>query len=414
MSLLLDPTTTYFIGALVSLLAAGFMVFVSRGFGVYPGFRHWVAACLAYAVTMGLLLAQWLTQEAALQIAANFLYVLTAGLTLRGNARFFQRALPRWLDPGLTIAALGALALLLVFNPDRTLRMIAGSAGYAALWLANAWLLASTPVAQVGRAVRCWQASAYALLGLYVVVRTFALLAFADRLTPETSGLVTSLSFVIGTLANLAFCLGCIALTYTRAEERLTASHAALADLHRTVEAERAKLAALLGILPTGVALLDRDGRPQLANGALARILRHPDTAAIDGVALAGLAFRDATGSLRHGIPRLPADGPAHPLEAEELLITTGPAAGTWVHLAATPLPGYGSALSLADITALKRTEQRLLQQPEEIRRWNTLTLDRETRVLELKDEVNRLCRDRGLPARYFDPATAGADQENP
>lgn len=48
-----------------------------------------------------------------------------------------------------------------------------------------------------------------------------------------------------------------------------------------------------------------------------------------------------------------------------------------------------------------KRAEEKIRQQLEELLRWHDLTLDRETRTLELKHEVNELLRRLNEPVRY-------------
>lgn len=53
------------------------------------------------------------------------------------------------------------------------------------------------------------------------------------------------------------------------------------------------------------------------------------------------------------------------------------------------------------DITERKQAEQKIQEQLNELRRWQEATLGRETRVLELKQEVNGLLARAGLPARY-------------
>lgn len=56
---------------------------------------------------------------------------------------------------------------------------------------------------------------------------------------------------------------------------------------------------------------------------------------------------------------------------------------------------------SLIDVSDLVQTEAKLREQIEELRRWHAITLDRESRILELKGEINGLCRQAGLPLRY-------------
>jgi PAS domain S-box-containing protein len=60
-----------------------------------------------------------------------------------------------------------------------------------------------------------------------------------------------------------------------------------------------------------------------------------------------------------------------------------------------------GAVHAVSDITERKRTEERLKEQFEELRRWNEAVMGREMRNLDLKREVNELLAKAGLPARY-------------
>ena len=53
------------------------------------------------------------------------------------------------------------------------------------------------------------------------------------------------------------------------------------------------------------------------------------------------------------------------------------------------------------DITERKLAESLVEQQLDELRRWHSVTLGRENRVMELKYEVNELLKKAGLPLRY-------------
>ena len=53
------------------------------------------------------------------------------------------------------------------------------------------------------------------------------------------------------------------------------------------------------------------------------------------------------------------------------------------------------------DITKRKLAEARVAEQVEELHRWHQATLGRENRVLELKQEVNKLLAEAGKPPRY-------------
>ncbi|MDD3275847.1 MAG: PAS domain-containing protein [Kiritimatiellales bacterium] len=62
------------------------------------------------------------------------------------------------------------------------------------------------------------------------------------------------------------------------------------------------------------------------------------------------------------------------------------------------------------DITPQKLTEQQIQSQLKELDRWHQVTLGRETRVVELKKEINEILRYNGQPLRYKE---TGDDPKN-
>ena len=60
------------------------------------------------------------------------------------------------------------------------------------------------------------------------------------------------------------------------------------------------------------------------------------------------------------------------------------------------------------DITERKKAEEAIQEQMDELRRWHEVTLGRETRVLDLKREVNELLAKAGQPPRYESAMTDG------
>jgi len=56
---------------------------------------------------------------------------------------------------------------------------------------------------------------------------------------------------------------------------------------------------------------------------------------------------------------------------------------------------------SFQDITVRKQAEEKIKQQISELQRWQNTMLDREDRVMELKEEVNRLLRELGREDKY-------------
>ena len=65
----------------------------------------------------------------------------------------------------------------------------------------------------------------------------------------------------------------------------------------------------------------------------------------------------------------------------------------------------HGKSMHIAairDISERLKTEQKIAKQMEELQRWYSVTIDREKRVIELKQEVNTLmAKLKELPERY-------------
>ena len=73
-----------------------------------------------------------------------------------------------------------------------------------------------------------------------------------------------------------------------------------------------------------------------------------------------------------------------------------------------------GDAICLiADITERKQAEKEIRAQLDELRRWQSVTMGRENRVLELKREVNELHKRLGEPVQYATQSVA-RDAEQP
>ncbi len=61
-------------------------------------------------------------------------------------------------------------------------------------------------------------------------------------------------------------------------------------------------------------------------------------------------------------------------------------------------------AVFFNDVTERKQAEIRIIEQLDELKRWQKATLGREGRILELKREVNELLTQSGQPPRYHSP----------
>jgi PAS domain S-box-containing protein len=67
---------------------------------------------------------------------------------------------------------------------------------------------------------------------------------------------------------------------------------------------------------------------------------------------------------------------------------------------------------TVIDITKRIEAEEKIRDQFEELRRWHNVTLNRETRVIELKQEVNELLVSMGKPIRYASVANESNDSK--
>ena len=85
-----------------------------------------------------------------------------------------------------------------------------------------------------------------------------------------------------------------------------------------------------------------------------------------------------------------------------------------WIDVFATQIEVKGVptvAGIVIDITERKRAQKEGAEQLDELRRWYDVLLGRENRVIEMKQEVNELLRQRGEPPRYPSAEEKGLDQ---
>jgi PAS domain S-box-containing protein len=88
-----------------------------------------------------------------------------------------------------------------------------------------------------------------------------------------------------------------------------------------------------------------------------------------------------------------------------ELELITRNGRKIWVQVDESPVVKDAKTIaivgSLTNITERKRAEEEIKKQLDELQRWHNATLGRETRVLDLKREVNELLGQTGKPPRY-------------
>jgi PAS domain S-box-containing protein len=178
------------------------------------------------------------------------------------------------------------------------------------------------------------------------------------------------------------------------------------------LELSRDRYARLFDEAPVGYVLLDRAGSIRQANHALGELLGRP-CAALVGQPLASFfaaedrdGFQELLQALREGKPLPPFE--AQWTRANDRML--------WVELRGRLEPGPGPhaagapclLVTVSDVSVRKASQQRLeqlnaalLAGNQELERFNRQLVGRELRMIELKREVNELCRRQDLPPRY-------------
>jgi hypothetical protein len=149
--------------------------------------------------------------------------------------------------------------------------------------------------------------------------------------------------------------------------------------------------------------ILDVGARIVHANRAMEDFLERPRDR------LLGRSCCDVIHGTSHRIDKCP---PQLALETLERHTSVWQRDGRWLQATADPIileKSYlvGFVYILADITARRQAEKALQEKVTQLERINELFVDREHRMLELKREVNALCRKLGRPPRYESPAQA-------
>lgn len=177
-------------------------------------------------------------------------------------------------------------------------------------------------------------------------------------------------------------------------------------------EAQR-ELQAIVDQAGSLISVKALDGRYRLVNQALARRLGRP-AGALPGCADEELLPRAAAERARAQHQEVIRQ--RKPLTCEESF-TEPDGSHTYLSLKFPLTDGqgelYGVGSIATDITERKETEEKLRAQADELRtnydalaRFNRVVVGRELRMIELKREVNELCRQLGRPAPYVSDLT--------
>jgi Cu+-exporting ATPase len=180
--------------------------------------------------------------------------------------------------------------------------------------------------------------------------------------------------------------------------EEAIAARERLEQTNVTLRESEGRFAAFMMHLPAAAFIKDETGRTLFANQHLEELLdcqnwKGKTTEELIGGELGRRMAQDDQRALTHG-----------PLKLQETMHDSFGASRTFETIK-FPIQVEGKRPLLGgiatDISELRQSEGRLKEQLDELRRWHEATLGRETRVVELKREVNQLLTEAGKPARY-------------
>lgn len=170
----------------------------------------------------------------------------------------------------------------------------------------------------------------------------------------------------------------------------------------RRLRASEATFRCLSENSPDCVALHDLQLRHLYVNPAIARIVGRPQADFV-GKTVFEMGMPPGHAEALDRMLRQALDTHHENLADFTYLTPEGPRFYLWRCVPITGEQGIvQSMLALAtDITAHKRAEDALRASNAELARFNRLMVDRELRMIELKEEINRLCAAAGQPQRY-------------
>lgn len=176
------------------------------------------------------------------------------------------------------------------------------------------------------------------------------------------------------------------------------------------LQTERNFATQLMNVMGQGLTVTDLDGRFIFVNPAYATLLGY-STQELIGKRPEDVTSADDLDSLQQAVS-LRLQGKTNTYENK--LIRSD---GKTISVLITGVPRIqddqvvGSIVTVTDLSERKQVEDRLAEQVSELRRWQSATLGRENRLLELKHEVNQLLALQGEALRY---PSAEQDQPSP
>lgn len=193
--------------------------------------------------------------------------------------------------------------------------------------------------------------------------------------------------------------------------------HAELATLNASLEQKvaartadlrdsEARFRAIIEASPVAMAVNDEHGSLTLLNPKFVETFGYtladiPNMAAWRPLAYPAPDYRQRVErEWQAAVDKATLEGPE--LEPMEHSVACKDGTVRYIRFSMAPL-GSSNLVIFYDLSERKRDEQKIRAQLDELLRWQTVTLGRETRVLELKAEINQLLAAQGQPPRYAD-----------
>ena len=194
-----------------------------------------------------------------------------------------------------------------------------------------------------------------------------------------------------------------------RAEERerlLEESQRAMQEALQAKEAlqeSELKYRSLVKFAPAGIYEVDfRSGRFTEVNDAMCQILGYRREELLE---MTAFNIMDEAGKALFAARIRQAQSSGEPAPTAEYRVRTKDGRLIWALLNMTfhreDGKIVGATVIANDITELRQAEEKLQASNDELRRFNKAMVGREMRMVELKNEINELCRRAGLPERY-------------
>jgi PAS domain S-box-containing protein len=399
--LALDIRTVFFSAIISTAICAGVMAVLWRQNRRHsPELGFWLADFAMQAVAMLLLVLRGEVPDFASMVVSNALVVGGTLILFIGLERYVGKRRSHRLNYIFLTAFIGVHTYFTYAQPSLQARTLNASLGLFVMCFQIAWLM----LRRVEPAMRPVVRPVGVIFSVYclVIVARVA----ADLTVPLGNDLFKF--GIFDTPAILTYQMLCIGLTMAlllMVNRRLFAELAheirKLAQAHEALKASEAKFASAFQSIPDAIVLTAiADGRIIETNASFFRITEYAP-AEIANKTIIELNLWDNLAERGRFVELLQSAGRVSDFETT-FRKKSGETITTLISGEIIQLPDGKCVLNvIRDITELKQAETQRNARMEELRRWQTVTLGREMRVIELKREINGLLTQAGQPIRY-------------